>query len=96
MCDYRRGFRSVNRFIDRLNVVTTNDYKIIAVSTIYNSLVHTDKCSQSVTTCFLVMDPTMANPLPPGSNPLFTDSRTELSSESESYVTTDVQPANLS
>jgi hypothetical protein len=42
----------------------------------------------------------MAIPLPPGSSPLFTDTRTELTikwlSQSQSYVTTDDQSASLS
>jgi hypothetical protein len=38
MCDYRRGFVLVNRFIDQLQVITTNNYNTIAISTLYSSL----------------------------------------------------------
>jgi hypothetical protein len=34
-------FGLVNRFIDHAQVVTTNDYKTIAISTLYSSLEHT-------------------------------------------------------
>jgi hypothetical protein len=64
--------------IDHLQVVTTNNYNTIAISRVYSSLEHTVLCSQSVTRRFLVTAPTMAIPLPPGSNPLFTNSRTEV------------------
>jgi hypothetical protein len=59
------------------------------ISTLYISLEHTDQCSQSVPRRLLVMAPTLASPLFPGSNPVctaapfqlpifLTDSRTEL------------------
>jgi hypothetical protein len=55
----------VNRFIDHLQVVTTNNYNTIAISTIYSSLEHTVQCSQSVIRRFLVTAPTMAISLAP-------------------------------
>jgi hypothetical protein len=71
-------FGLVHSFIDHLQVVTTNNYYTIAISTLYSSLEHTVYYSHSVTRRFLLTAPTMAIPLPPGSSPLFTDSRTEL------------------
>jgi hypothetical protein len=41
MCDYRRGLDLVNRFIDYLQVVTTNNYYIIPISKCYGSLQRT-------------------------------------------------------
>jgi hypothetical protein len=42
ICDYRRGLDWwIGRFIDHLQAVTTNNYKTIAISTIYISLEHT-------------------------------------------------------
>jgi hypothetical protein len=35
MCDYRRGFGLYIVFIDHLQVVTTNNYNTIAISTLY-------------------------------------------------------------
>jgi hypothetical protein len=61
----KTGFGFMNRFIDYLQVITTNNYNTIAISTIYNSLEHTVKCSQSVTRRFLVTAPTMTIPLLP-------------------------------
>jgi hypothetical protein len=55
----------VNRFIDRLQFVTINNYNTISTSTIYISLEHTVYCSQSVTRLFLIRAPTIAIPLPP-------------------------------
>jgi hypothetical protein len=37
MSDYRRGFVLHIGFIDRLQVVTTNNYNTIAISTLYKS-----------------------------------------------------------
>jgi hypothetical protein len=56
------GFGSVNIFIDHLQVVTTNNYNTIALSTLYSSLEHT-----VVTRRLLVTAPTIAILLPPGS-----------------------------
>jgi hypothetical protein len=72
------GFGLMNRFIDNLQVVTTNNYNTIAISTIYISLEHILLCSQSVTRRFLATAPTTAIPLHAGLGPLLTDSRTEL------------------
>jgi hypothetical protein len=69
-CRYRRGFGLVNVFIDHLQVVTTNNYNTIAVSTLYSSLQHTVWCSESVTGRFLVTAPTMPTSLPPVHNSL--------------------------
>jgi hypothetical protein len=55
----------VNRFIDHLEVITTNNYNSIGISTLYSSLEHTVLSSQSVTIRFLVMAPTVAIPVPP-------------------------------
>jgi hypothetical protein len=67
------------RFIDHLQqVVTTNDYNTITISTVYISLQHIVWYSFSDTRNFLVRAPTFASPLPPKSSPLFTDSRAEL------------------
>jgi hypothetical protein len=41
MCDYRRGLELANRFIDHLQVVTTNDYNTIVISTLCSSLEYT-------------------------------------------------------
>jgi hypothetical protein len=68
----------MNRFIDNLQVVTTNNYNTIVISTLYISLGHTVKCSQVVTRRFLLTAPTMTIPLPPGSSLRFIDSSTEL------------------
>jgi hypothetical protein len=38
MCDYRRGFGLVDRFTDHLQVVATNNYNTVAISTLYSSL----------------------------------------------------------
>jgi hypothetical protein len=62
----------VNRFIGRFEIVTTNNYNTIAVSTLYNSVEHTVFCSQSVTRRFLVTAPTLAVPLPPAKYSLHT------------------------
>jgi hypothetical protein len=59
------GFGLVNRFIDHLQVVTTNSNNTIPTSTLYIALEHTVYCSQCVTRRFLVTAPTMAIPLPP-------------------------------
>jgi hypothetical protein len=48
----------VNRFIDCLQVVTTENYNVIVVYTIYSS--------HFVNRFFLVTAPAMAIPLPPG------------------------------
>jgi hypothetical protein len=37
----KTGFGLVTRFVDRLEVLTTNDYNTIAISAIYISLLHT-------------------------------------------------------
>jgi hypothetical protein len=60
-------------------LVTTSNYNtIVDVHNLQLATAHA-KSSQSVTKRFLVTAPTMAIPLPPGSSPFFTDSRTELS-----------------
>jgi hypothetical protein len=41
MCDYRREFGLVYRFIDRFQVVTTNNYNTIVIYTLYSSLQYT-------------------------------------------------------
>jgi hypothetical protein len=79
MGEYRRG-------LDWFDLLTTlphdSELQIITepslVSTLYISLEHTVYCSQSVSGRFLVTAPIMAIPLSPVSNPLFTDSHTEL------------------
>jgi hypothetical protein len=40
MSDYRRGLVLVIGVIDNLQIVTTSNYNIIAISTIYSSLEH--------------------------------------------------------
>jgi hypothetical protein len=40
MSDYTK-FGLVNRFINHVQVVTTNNYNTIAISTLYSSLEHT-------------------------------------------------------
>jgi hypothetical protein len=57
------GFGLVNRFIEHLQVVTTNNYNTIVISTLYSSLGNT--CVLSVTRYFLLPAPTLAIPLPP-------------------------------
>jgi hypothetical protein len=58
-------FGLVNRFIGHLQVVTTNNYNTIAISTLYSSLENKVYFSQSVTRRFLVTALTMAIPMPP-------------------------------
>jgi hypothetical protein len=70
----------VNRFTDHFEVVTTNNYKAIAISTPYKPLAHT-KSSQSGIGCFLVTASTMAIPLNPDWSPFFTDPCTELTKQ---------------
>jgi hypothetical protein len=55
----------MNRVIDQLQVVSTNNYNTIIISTLYSSLEHRVYCSQSVTRHFLLTAPTLAIPLPP-------------------------------
>jgi hypothetical protein len=73
MRDYRRGFGLLQISIHRLQVVTTNNYNIVAICTLYSSLQHSLQCSQSVTRHFLITAPTIAS----GSSPLFTESCTD-------------------
>jgi hypothetical protein len=68
----------IGEYIYHLQVVTTNKYNTVAISTLQFTRAHNSLVFQSVTRRFLVTAPTMAIPLPPGSSPLFTDSRTEL------------------
>jgi hypothetical protein len=56
----------VNKFIDHLKVVTTNNYNVITISTIYSSL--DNSVLFSVTGRFLAMALTMIIPLPPAPN----------------------------
>jgi hypothetical protein len=48
MNDARRGFGLEIGFIDHIQVITTNNYNNIAISTLYSSLQQTVSCSQSV------------------------------------------------
>jgi hypothetical protein len=64
MCDYRWGFGLVNGFTDHLQVITTNNYNTIVISTLYSSPEHTVLCSQSITRRSLLMAPAVAIPLP--------------------------------
>jgi hypothetical protein len=64
------GLGLVNRFNCHLQAVATNNYNTIAISTLYTSLEHTVKSSQSVTRHFLVMAPTMAIPVSCSSPPI--------------------------
>jgi hypothetical protein len=71
----------VNRFIDHLQVVTTNNYNTIAISKLYTSIEHTVLCSRSVARRFPVTAPTIAILLASCSSLLFTDPRTELNNK---------------
>jgi hypothetical protein len=58
------AFGLVNKFIDQLPVVTTNNYNTIAISAHYNSLERRVYCSQPATRHFLVTASIMVIPLP--------------------------------
>jgi hypothetical protein len=53
MCDYRRGFGLDIRFIDHLQVVTTNDYNTLALSTLYKITPSFPACSVFTTSCLI-------------------------------------------
>jgi hypothetical protein len=78
MCVTIDGVRIGECINDHIQVETINNDNTTAISTLYVSLDYKVWGSQYVTRRFLVTAPAMAIPLPPGSSPVFTDSRTEL------------------